>query len=1320
MVSEGSANDRYAIPLFLALTLAGLAGIYFRYPLFFNLDFLFGSIFALLALQFLGPARGFLAALIIGGYTFFLWHHPWALVILAAELAVVGWLVTRRKMELVLADTLYWICLGMPLVFLFYHVVMHYSTGNVNLAMVKQSLNGIANALIARLLFTGHSLYSRTLTISFRGILYNLLAVFVLCPALIVLAVGSRGDFEETDRGIRSRLLRNSRHVSSNLDHWLNARKVLCANLAELAATLPPEQMQARLEQARASDLYLLRIGLHDRDAVTIAHAPLTDPSGQSNLGKSFADRPFIPALRRTLKPMLSELVQGKIDSSRPRALMLAPVLRQGIYAGYVAGVLNLDRVRAIIEENADSESVLYTLTDNNGRIILTNRTDQKPLTPMVPSLGELKHLDEGISQWLPPLSSGTATGKTWRKSSYIKRSSVGNFAEWELALEQPVAPYQELLYERYADKLGLLLLIFLAALALAEILSRRIDASILRLRALTSDLPARLAQGQQVIWPESPVLELRDLMGNLQKMTQALTARFTEIRKLNEQQAAGRTEELSGLHRDFVSFLEHAPDFIFFKDGNSRFRFCSQTLADSTGHASWRDLTGKDCFEVFPKEQAQLCFEEELAIFRDGVPLLNKTDYFCDSQGRRGWASTNKWPVYDETRKVVGIFGISRDMTEMMQIQESLRLARQSLDQMPDPIMWADIDGMIVDCNEGACQCLGYSQQELLGSSMFSIDPIATAENWPEFFSQLRTQRVKHFESSFLTKEGRSIPMDVQLTHISFGDQEFLCGIARDITERASMESKLRQSEASLNRAQAIAKLGSWEWDPATDGIVCSKENFNIFGVDPERCSGNFTALVENMVHPEDRTLVLEVGERARQTGIGQTFEYRIVRPDGAIRWIRAIGEFVHEQGQPAKMIGANQDITERKLMEEERLNLERQMLYLQKLESLGILSGGIAHDFNNLLQVVLGNLDLTLMVLPGEAAVRKNLEQAVIATVRASELSGMMLAYSGKGVLAIKELNLSTLLQENSPMLTALLPDAVTFSSALDHALPPVQADATQLLQVLMSLVRNASEAIGEGCGSITVATGVQRYSEASLRQSRLEGKLAAGRYAWVEVSDTGCGMDEATQYKIFDPFFTTKFTGRGLGMSAAQGIMRAHKGAILLESSPGAGTKVRLLFPIAPGQQAISQVVRAAAPVAASGVPAAGSGQRGAVLVVDDEEMIRILSVAMLEAFGFDTLVATDGEKALEIFRNEGDRISLVLLDQSMPIMDGLTVFRELRRIRPDIKVLLASGYSEEEISARFQGMELDGFIQKPYNVKHLSDEVQRVLEQTEARG
>ena len=1313
MVSEGSANSRHSLPLLLALTCAGLAGNYFNYSVVLNIDFLFGSIFAMLALQYFGPVRGLLAALIISSYTYFLFSHPYHIVIASAEMAVVGWLFTRRKMGLVLADTLYWVCLGMPLAFLFHHVVMHSSDSNVHILMVKQALNGIANALTARLLFIGYAHKARRLTISFREAMSTLLALFVLYPALILLAVGSRGDFAETDRGIRSALLRDSHRVTTNLDHWITARKAVLAHLARLAATLPPSQMQSRLEQAKASDLYLQRVGLHDKDAVITAYTPLTDELGHNNLGKDFSDRPFIPELKRTLKPLLSEMSLSRIGAPKPRVMMVAPVVVNGGYSGFVAGILNLDRVLDILDTSADSQSMLYTLLDKNGTIIVTNHKDLKPMTPLVRGAGELRQTEEGVSQWVPALSPSTPPGERWKKSVYLKQSSVGDSAEWSLVLEQPVEPYQKILNDSYAEKLGLLFLILGGALAVAELLSRRIEGSILTLSETTSDLPGKLERGRQVAWPDCPVLEIRELVDNFREMTSSLTSRMVEIGELNEtleRRVARRTEELGSLNRDFVNFLENTSDFIYFKDENSRFRFCSQTLAQITGHASWRDLIGKHDGEVFPADTARYYIEEEVPIFRDGSSLLNKINPYYDSQGKQGWVSTNKWPLFDEAGKVMGIFGISRDITEMMRMQESLRLARQSLDQVPDVILWIDGEGRVVDCNLGACRSLGYSQQELLESTIFAIDPMTRAEQWAETFAEMKARRATHIESIMLTKEGRSIPMDIQVTHIAFGDKEFLCGVSRDITERKSMEERLRRSEASLSRAHAIAKLGSWEWDPATGEVLYSDEIFDIFGIDRGSSAGKLSSQVEAMIHPEDRELV-EAGLRARQTGVGQTVEYRIIRPDGSIRWIRAIGEFVREPGKAVRMIGASQDITEHKLMEEERLNLERQMLHLQKLESLGTLSGGIAHDFNNLLQVVLGNLDLTLMLLPEKAEVRKNLEQAVIATVRASELSGMMLAYSGKGVLAVKELNLSDLVRENSPVLAAVVSRSVSFTPVLAPDLPPVQADATQLLQVVMNLVKNSSEAIGEGSGSIMLATGVRQFDQASLKESRLEEKLAAGRYVWMEVSDTGCGMDEATKYKVFDPFFSTKFTGRGLGMSAALGIMRAHKGAIMLESHPGAGTKVRLLFPITPDHSELPLTL----PPLAKEPGAVGDQRQDTVLIVDDEEMIRTLSVAMLEAFGFDTLVANDGEKALEIFRREADRISLVLLDQSMPIMDGLAVLKELRRIRPEVRVLLASGFSKQEVSARFKGLGLNGFIQKPFTVKCLSDEVRRVLQE-----
>lgn len=400
---------------------------------------------------------------------------------------------------------------------------------------------------------------------------------------------------------------------------------------------------------------------------------------------------------------------------------------------------------------------------------------------------------------------------------------------------------------------------------------------------------------------------------------------------------------------------------------------------------------------------------------------------------------------------------------------------------------------------------------------------------------------------------------------------------------------------------------------------------------------------------------------------------------------------------------------IQEQKRAEEERHRMERHCLHIQKLESLGTMSSGIAHDFNNLLQAVLGNLELTLIKLPPDAAVRAYLDQAVTAAERAAKLSGMMLAYSGKGFFKARKLDLTGLIEKISGMLAAAVSGNITFNVMLDKDLPPILADEDQIQQVIMNLVINAFEAVGSTDGSVTLANGVGEFDQKTLNSSRLEEKLPAGRYIWLCVSDSGCGMDAATRDRLFDPFFTTKFTGRGLGMSATLGIIRAHKGAILVESSPGSGTTIRVLFPVAKtvtGGEAsgVSVAAEAASP---------GIRHYGTILIVDDEEMIRGICHEMVNELGFEALMADSGTEALRIVREMGERIDLVLLDHSMPGMDGVAVFRELRSIQPDIPVLLASGYSEEVVADSFKGLDPNAFIQKPFNLDRLRGEVCRAL-------
>ncbi len=398
--------------------------------------------------------------------------------------------------------------------------------------------------------------------------------------------------------------------------------------------------------------------------------------------------------------------------------------------------------------------------------------------------------------------------------------------------------------------------------------------------------------------------------------------------------------------------------------------------------------------------------------------------------------------------------------------------------------------------------------------------------------------------------------------------------------------------------------------------------------------------------------------------------------------------------------------DVTGLKRAEEERRELEAQFQQAQKLESLGVLAGGIAHDFNNLLVSILGNADLALRALSPVSPGRPTVEEIKKAAIRASELTNQMLAYSGRGWFVVQPLNLNELVQEMGHLLQVSISKKVGLKYDLVEDLPAVEADAAQIRQVVMNLITNASEAIGEGSGAIVVATGVMDATRDYLSKACLDDNLPEGQYVYLEVSDTGCGMDEQTITKLFDPFFTTKFAGRGLGLAAVLGIVRGHRGCVTVESQVGKGTTFRVLLP------------RSEKPVEAMPEhPAAVSLKQwrgeGTILVADDEESVRKVAKTMLEDGGFRVLLAGNGQEALEVFRQHADEILLVLLDMTMPEMDGQETFREMQRVREDVKVILFSGYDEQDTTSRFAGNSLAGFIQKPFGFDALMRKVRQVL-------
>jgi signal transduction histidine kinase/CheY-like chemotaxis protein len=541
--------DKYSIPLLLALIAAGLTGNYFNFEIFLNINFLFGSIFAMLALQFFGPGRGIMAAAIIASYTLFLWNEPYALIIMTAEVAFVGWLMARRKVGMVLADTFYWLIIGMPLGYLFYYIVLNLPFSSVSIIISKQALNGITNALVARLIFTGYVLRSRSALISYKEIISNLLVFFLLCPMLILLARESRTDFARTDRTIKTTLVQNSSIITHRLGTWVLNRKSAIITLAEMAASRSPQQLQLSLEQVKKSDVNFLRVGILDKEAVTTAYYPLFDELGKNNIGRSYADRPYLPILKQTLKPMLSEVVMGRVGNPKPFVAILAPVLVGGEYGGYAIGVLSLEQLQEFLNNSTRGYAMLYTLLDKNGSVIMSNRTDQVVMKPFVRGSGALNRLDKAISQWIPTLPPNTSISERWKNSFYVAEHTIGDLAEWKLILEQPVAPFQKALYNQYAGELILLFLLVLTALALSEILSRKLVVTMGQLTTLTHDLPLRLAMdGKNIVWPESGIKEANHLINNFREMAHSLSEQFHEVRQINEsleQRVEERTAEL-------------------------------------------------------------------------------------------------------------------------------------------------------------------------------------------------------------------------------------------------------------------------------------------------------------------------------------------------------------------------------------------------------------------------------------------------------------------------------------------------------------------------------------------------------------------------------------------------------------------------------------------------------------------------------------------------------------------------------------------------------------------------------------------------------
>ena len=517
---------------------------------------------------------------------------------------------------------------------------------------------------------------------------------------------------------------------------------------------------------------------------------------------------------------------------------------------------------------------------------------------------------------------------------------------------------------------------------------------------------------------------------------------------------------------------------------------------------------------------------------------------------------------------------------------------------------------------------------------------------------------------------------------------------LRRELTERRRTEESLRQSEERYRQLTEQSHDLVCGLDERGRYLYTNPNYLEVLGLDPQRLVG--AALFDpDVMDAQDVQRLEALWPEIAREGSRMGFEFRMRDQAGEWHWFESRASAYLDGNGERRVVMVSRDVTERR-------RTEAVLRQTQKLESLGVLAGGIAHDFNNLLTAILGNINLAQSSLPGRSEAALFLDNVERAVLKAADLTKQMLAYSGKGRFMVERLDLNQAVREMTHLLQVSISKKIALRYRLAGELPPIEADVAQVQQVVMNLVTNASDAIGDQDGTITISTAVQDLDGDYIDSTFPMQSLEAGTYVILEVGDTGCGMSSEIQSRIFDPFFTTKATGRGLGLSAMLGILKGHRAGIKIYSEQGKGSVFKIFFP------AHSGAVAEPAP----SKPAASRTCSGLALLVDDEPAILETMSRALQRMGFDVVTAGNGEEALLQLR-EHPKVGIVIMDLTMPKMDGREAFRAIRRLYPALPVILSSGYSEQDSVQDLVGKGVTAFIQKPYQLSELQRMIQAAL-------
>lgn len=811
--------NRHNVAAGIVLGLAGFAVNWFNLELFFNVDFLFGSIVTMFAMLRYGLTAGTIAALLAATCTWHHWHQPWAIIIFTVEAYFAGLLVKRRRWELLSGDILYWFTAGLLLVLFSYNQFMGLPFQATLLIALKQGVNGVFNTLVAvgfSIICAGRDSRTRELP-SLNQVLFVSLALFVLIPAMGFLYFDTQKTFNRELKNYRDITARACEVSEHSVSLWLTLNRDTVKTLAGLVGSrerISQPEMQRMVDMMRSENREFIRMGIFNEASITQAFSPQTDEYGASTIGVDLSDRDYSAMLRSPPHPFVYYVNMGKIGVPVPRFILLAPILKGDDYRGAAFGVVDFSVIKHLLQDIVDTRSMVITLVDPKGRVVVSTRDSLKPLDQFVlPPSGSLTLLDDGVSHWIPTQGPGGSAVTRWYASFYVKEMplTVGN--GWKVIVESSIRPYLVEISRQTSMSLGVIAFLMVAIITLSRLFAGRYSSILQQLEDATRQLPMRISSGEMISWPRPITRELAGLTDNFKLMSTTIQQHVAELEMLNEsleQRVADRTQELNDNSTLLNSIINGTSDIVYVKDLQGRYLLFNTAAEEIVGKSA-AEVLGKDDRYLFPLSEALTVMSGDRNVV-EGGEVRTYEELLTDATGQMVTFLSTKGPLFDSAGNPVGIFGIARNISERkrseVELQEANLFSKQVICSAQEGVVVYGLDLRYRIWNPFMEHITGISAEVVLGRHPSELFPFL-----------LESGMIDHLEKVLM---GEMLPgMDFQYTIPKTGKSGWVSDVSaplrntkgeiigviatvRENTLNKQLEDELRQALDAANTANS------------------------------------------------------------------------------------------------------------------------------------------------------------------------------------------------------------------------------------------------------------------------------------------------------------------------------------------------------------------------------------------------------------------------------------------------------------------------------------------------------------------------------------